>query len=379
MVFLGAIVTMEVACRWVGIDFDHQEQAFSRLPIYFRKPVIPVGKAFFRRPGPDQWYGKVLTSRLRDEGFEEQIPGEQDLLIRYDGQGFRNPADLTDWDVVMAGDSFTELGYLPYEDLITTQVGEALGLRVKNLGVGWTGTLTQTCYLEQYGKAPSARHAFLVFFEGNDLVDLLREEGQLAEVQRGLQPKPMLETLTKQPSFIKAVYRTLLRRRGKPASPWNARFVYGETAVPLRVSYTPPGSSTMSPGQKAMLASAVQGWGDAARALGMKPWLAYMPCKRRVLHGRLEFLETAAKHLIDWRPTDLPEIVSRCCAGLGTEFVDLTPDLVREVERGRLTYNTYDTHLNREGVACVTRTLVTALKGHVADRTAGGQNGGREP
>jgi hypothetical protein len=375
VVFLGALVVVEIACRSAGMDFDHQAKAFARLPIYYRQPVVPVGKAFFRRPGPDQWRGKVLTTWLRENGHAERIPGEEEVVIRYDAQGFRNPDGLTDWDVVMAGDSFTELGYLPYEDLFTTRVGEALGLRVKNLGVGYTGTLTQTCYLEQYGKAPSAKHAFVVFFEGNDIPDLLREEDQLAWLQRGLEPKPKLETLSQQPSFIRGVYRALVRRKEKYTSPWNARFVHDGTAVPVRVVYTPPGSKTLSPGQKAMLTSALQGWAEAARALGMKPWLAYMPCKRRVLHGHLEFLGSAEKLLIDWQPTDLPEIVSRCCAGQGVEFVDLTPDLVRQVEGGRLNYNTHDTHLNREGVACVTRTLVTALKGHVADYTARDQSG----
>jgi hypothetical protein len=41
------------------------------------------------------------------------------LEAAYDRDGFRNP-DLEDWQVVVIGDSLTEQGYLPEEDLFTS-------------------------------------------------------------------------------------------------------------------------------------------------------------------------------------------------------------------------------------------------------------------
>ena len=53
--------------------------------------------------------------------------------------------------------------------------GERLGVRVKNLGVSGTGGFSHAAYLKHYGVAPSTSDAVLVFFEGNDLKDLVRE------------------------------------------------------------------------------------------------------------------------------------------------------------------------------------------------------------
>jgi O-methyltransferase involved in polyketide biosynthesis len=49
---------------------------------------------------------------------------------------------------------------------------------------------------------------------------------------------------------------------------------------------------------------------------GVTTWLAYVPTKERVLHGRLEFSETTLakipklKRLAKWQPTDLPEVIA---------------------------------------------------------------------
>ena len=118
----------------------------------------------------------MLSTYLKQNGgVDPAYTNEREVTITYDSEGFRNPEDLRDWKMVFAGDSFTELGYLPYEDLFTTHLGALLHTSVKNLGVGYTGTLTQTYYLKLYGKSASTTDAFLVFFEGNDLDDLLRE------------------------------------------------------------------------------------------------------------------------------------------------------------------------------------------------------------
>ena len=58
------------------------------------------------------------------------------ITVQYDEAGFRNPAGMLDWDIAVAGDSFTELGYLRHEDLFTTVLGQILDARVLNLGTG---------------------------------------------------------------------------------------------------------------------------------------------------------------------------------------------------------------------------------------------------
>lgn len=81
-------------------------------------------------------------------GLDEAYRNERPVTVAYDEQGFRNPDDLIDWDIVVVGDSFVELGYLPYEDLYTTRLGRLLGCRVKNLGCSYTGPFTYDYYLK---------------------------------------------------------------------------------------------------------------------------------------------------------------------------------------------------------------------------------------
>src|SRR5688572_25096295 len=165
----GTVLLLEVACRLLGVDFEFKARAFERVPIFYRQPVVPVGDGFFRRPGPATWTGRVLDAGMRAVQRHEGIYAADPVVtIAYDRDGFRNPEDLADWGVAVAGDSFTELGHLPYEELFTTGLARRLGTGVRNLGVSYTGPFTQTFYLRAYGRAPSTSDAVLVFFEGND-------------------------------------------------------------------------------------------------------------------------------------------------------------------------------------------------------------------
>jgi hypothetical protein len=88
-------------------------------------------------------------------------------------------------------------------------------------------------------------------------------------------------------------------------------------------------------------------------------WLAYMPSKRRVLHGQVQFSESASEKLKSWQPTDLPEVISGLCDQYGIKFIDLTSALVRETAHNKqLLYNSiYDTHLNSHGSLVVGQEL----------------------
>jgi len=374
------VVALEVGFRLADFDFEFKARAFARLPIFCRQPVVPVGPAFFRRPGPDRWQGQVL--RMCDQltgAADDAYRDEPAVTVTYDREGFRNPPELSDWDVVVTGDSFTELGYLPYEDLFTSRLADLRNVRVKNLGVSYTGTITQTSYLREYGKAPSTTDAIVVFFEGNDLLDIVVEHLALEGSRRGETrpvPRSRLETLPKQSSLLKAAYRLLVGER--PAAPAGdepaerlknytpAVFVSGATRTPLTVDYLLPNRSDLPAAGQSLVMEAIAGWGDAARALGLRPWLAYMPCKRRVLDGYLTSVDGTPLPVMH---SDLPDFVRDAAARVDIRFVDLTPALRRETERGGLTYNAIrDTHLNRLGSWTVGNALARALARDVGRR-----------
>ena len=188
----------------VSWDFANQEKAFMSWPTYFRWPTDPIGDIYFKRPGPETYVGKPLTTFLMKSDIpNDSYQDEAQITATYDANGFRNPTDLFDWEIVMVGDSFVELGYLDYEDLYTTLIGKILSLRVKNLGVSYTGPLTYIYYLRNYGKALSTRHAIMVFFEGNDLEDLSVENNSL-ERYKALGERPY-RNFIKQSSLIRAI------------------------------------------------------------------------------------------------------------------------------------------------------------------------------
>lgn len=105
----------EVLFRFVKYDFSYEAEAWSRIPIYYRQPIVPTGDVYFRRNGSEHWTGQVLNFRAQQLGvIPNPYKDERVITVEYDYRGFRNPSHVSDWEIAIAGDSFTELGYLPH-------------------------------------------------------------------------------------------------------------------------------------------------------------------------------------------------------------------------------------------------------------------------
>ena len=143
---------------------------------------------------------------------------------------------------------------------------------------------------------------------------------------------------------------------------FNASFTGSGDEVPVTITYTPPGSDQIVQAHKNLLGKALSHWSQLAHEYGMKPWLVYLPCKHRVLHGKLRYSDSADRKLTQWQPTDLPSLVKSLAEASGFDFIDVLPALVSEAKKGNLTYNTIaDTHLNRKGSMVVAREIARAL------------------
>ncbi len=365
--FLGFVIALgsaEILFRAAGHDFLSWEERKKLIPPFFRLPDEPFAEGLFKRRGPDRWSGQVLRERVRQLGIvPDPYADEEPITVTYDADGFRNPDGLVDWDVVVAGDSFTELGYLPYEALSTSVLARELGLRVKNLGVCATSTLSQLAFLERFGVAKSTRHAFVVFFEGNDLLELHKEfavvdgwraTGTSSVVRPGPNTSLIRFLAKKLPQFV---------WRGS-VDVMDAVFVGSSGDVPLTVMQAPPDPDSMPGEWKAELQEALDRYVALARGHGLEPWLAYVPCKLHVHRERLRFNDRAEPNVKRWKPNDLPGFVTALCAARGIGCVDTTPGLRAEAEAsGGLLYNTiYDTHLNARGAEIVGKELARALR-----------------
>lgn len=358
---IGMVGGIELVFHLTGYDLEARFR--ENVPIFYRQPTEPAGDVFFRRPGPALWTGKVLSAGVALNGFLDDAYGDEPAVsVTYDAEGFRNPADLRDWEIAVAGDSFVELGQLAYDDLFTTRLGAALDVRVKNLGVSYIGPLSALYYLAHYGKAPSTRRVLLVFFEGNDIADLEREQ-EAVDRFRTTRQREYRVLPPPQASFVGPMYHwlsTVVNRQRTLSR--NAYYETDHGSLPVWVLYRPPPPDELSAAQRGLLASVVASLAQVADALGVEPWLIYMPCKRRVLHGRLRFTAGADAQVAAWQPNRLPAFMGAIAARHSVRFFDLTPALVAATEGGRLTYNSVgDTHLNREGSLVVAEALAGAL------------------
>ena len=359
-----AIASVELALRLIGFDFNRSEHKFQALPVYYRQPTLSIGGAFFRRPGPVEWRGRTVSTFLHQMGKDDLgvYVDEPQVTVRYDKDGFRNPHDLSDWEIVVVGDSFTELGHLSYEDLFTTHISNLTGMRVKNLGVSFTGPITHAYYLRHFGVSNSTRHAVLVFFEGNDIEDALDEHRRVrAFHERGERENRDVASKV-QTSFLRAAYLQLRDAlKSEPSSPqiW---FRAAKRDVPVTLAYRPANAGELSPEVRAILDSALAQWGETARSFGLTPWLAYMPCKRRALSDGLVFENEGFAGASTWESNDLPQYIAKRSSAEGVRFIDLTPNLVEASRRGLLTFNPmWDTHLNQRGSRNVADTITDAL------------------
>ncbi|MBX7208936.1 MAG: hypothetical protein K1X78_11520 [Verrucomicrobiaceae bacterium] len=358
---------VEIACRLGGVNFavmTGERERFERFPVCFRMPTQPLPEVFFARPGPQAWTGRVLNTMLENlKSIDVAYPDEPEITVRYDKDGFRNPDDLVDWDIAVAGDSFTEAGYLPEEQMFTSVLAAKSGRRVKHLGVSYTGNFTQTAYLRRFGKSASTRQAVIAFFEGNDIEDDVRE---LRDLQRfrsaGVRP---VREMGRETSFLRTLYlmtKNMSQLRITPRSYATAHWAGVGGSTPVSIYEAPPSPETLTAGQREAVCAALDEWSHACRDLGLDPWLLFLPCKARVLHGGLEFLPAASAATVKWTPGRLPEFIGSLCKERGIRFIDSTPPLAASCLQGVLTHNTiYDTHLNREGCRIVGELLAKSL------------------
>lgn len=373
------LAAAELTGRWFDVDFSGQRARAEAIPIFYRKPTMADGEAYFRRPGPQLWQGRVLRSGLAAQGYPraaEVYAHEPVLQILYDKDGFRNPPGLDDWEVVLVGDGFVELGHLADKDLISWRLAEHLKLRVKNLGVNFTGPLTHGHYLERFGVGPSTRHGVLAFSEATALERLLGEAQYLQRVRDGvLRHQSEEPTWVRQSSLVLAVGRGLASAWSRPPGPdrIDAYFASPTGEVPITLMPRPgcpaaepepsPATDVLAPTTRGALDAMLAEYRRIATEHHITPWLIFMPEKHRVLRGKLHYTAETGPTARHGPVSRLPEVLKALCTRHEIAFVDPTPALAAAAGDGDLPYNGYgDPHLNTVGARVVAEVLAKALR-----------------
>jgi hypothetical protein len=91
--------------------------------------------------------------------------------LRTDRDGFRNPTDLEQADIVVIGDSYIEGLIVPQEKLVSSDLSRLLGRTVLNLGQAGYGPQQEFNAFKRYGIPRKPRLCIWFFFEENDLSD----------------------------------------------------------------------------------------------------------------------------------------------------------------------------------------------------------------
>jgi hypothetical protein len=231
--------------------------------------------------------------------------------------------------------------------------------------------LTQLSYLRDYGLAPATKRAVIVFYEGNDLVDLNQEYNHLIRYREtGERPH---RDFRKETSLVRAIYQLATKRPKmdvnelligvQPKSWLTGYFKSSDGDIPITLRNTPPSRDQISPETMKQLEYFFEQFAAFGKAHGIEVWSAFMPCKERVVNGMVEFVQDAPEEEKQWRPTNLPQVISDLAIGHGVRFMDFTPAFVRETrEKRELLFNSiYDSHLNTKGSRLVASEMARFL------------------
>jgi len=363
LLFVGVC---EFSFKAIGFDFSKLGQDLNATPIFYRIPTEPFGTAFYKRPGNQVWTGKVITAQMQRIGYDSKwFPEEEVHTLKYDADGFRNPDNLTSWTIAMIGDSFTELGNLKDDQLVSTRLSKLLDTPVKNLGVSHTGLLNQTEYLREYGISSATKEVIWVFFEGNDIQDYVMETDRVSAIQTGSSEHiDLLKTHQAQTSLVKAIYRKIFAKSRMeiygPAV--NATLDDGKTQ--FKIDYAPPGRDQIFL-QLQRYEAGIDKLYELCKQHELKLTCVYMPCKRRAFSDYRYTVEASAPAYLKqkWAPSDLPDWMREVCNDKGIRFVNVTTDLQKLNQTELLSHNlTYDTHLTADGAETVAQALAHALR-----------------
>ena len=283
--------------------------------------------------------------------------------VKYDHNGFRNQVDFKSADTVVIGDSFVEGLTVRNEQLMTSILAQLRGEVVANLGQSAYGPLEELIVLKRYGLPLRPRTVVWMFFEGNDLQDVMGYRQAMREtpsfwrafVARSFTRSALYEVkyLISPPAKRPGTQRSALLRRpnGQQAS---AYFIY--PSKPLTKEDLTALDDTAGTLANAYRLSAAQG----ARLV-----FVFVPSKFRVFRPFCSF--PPESECGNWAPNNMSEHLENAATSISPDigYLDLTPRLVDAVRKGILPYYPDDEHWSPEGH----RIAADAINEYLAEMT----------
>ena len=319
--------------------------------------VSPAEGLPYGRPAHISWTGSSrgdLAMANKDED-----PHARRVTFQTDQDGFRNSKDLTQADLIVIGDSFTEAGNLPETDTYPVLLGQKLGRSVRNLGRSGYSTPTEFIVLQNYGLKCQPKMVVWQVTECNDLADIVDYEawnrlGRPNYFDFSTKQKPSTADEWRTRSLS---YRLFDRLRRHDLNPWpfTGSFRLADDREEMVRFLSSPGLGAPARGHEAWesftrpLAAAAA----LCRSNNIQLLLVHIPDKFRVLGPRTRFapeIAAASAQLAGVPPENaMGAVLQEFCAAQQIRFVDATDALQAQSNAGRLVYQTFDTHLSPAG------------------------------
>ena len=280
-----------------------------------------------------------------------QIPESDKVLyqwdVTYDHNGFRNQSDLKSADMVVIGDSFVEGLTVPDSQLTTSLLARLQGDVVANLGQSAYGPQQELVVLKRYGLPLQPRTVVWMFFEGNDLEDVVAYRKATSNPD-GFWKSFYLRSFSRNAAKgVKRIFFPPTKPSGaKRAAAFQASD--GKTLTLYFVYLSPP----LSDQHLSSIDETTRTIATAHRlsaAQGARLIFVFVPTKFRVFRDCCQFPQQSECR--NWTVNDLPERLRKAVVSISPDigFLDLTPRLAEDAKRGALPYYPDDDHWSPEG------------------------------
>jgi hypothetical protein len=267
--------------------------------------------------------------------------------VRYDHNGFRNPADLIRANIVVVGDSIVEGMTVPDAQIATTILQQLQHRSVANLGQPGYGPQQELIVLKRYGLPLMPQTVVWMFFEGNDLSDVEHYDDMMRR------PKSAFWHNFPERSFTRNALRRLpvTRPRGIEVSGILETADGGKTTIyfagAAADSALPLDGHRLAALEKTKLV--VETAYKLSAAQSARFIFVFIPDKFRTLHGSCRF--SGESKCRKWTANDLPARMSTAIGSISPRigYLDLTPSLVKAGKAGAVAYYPDDEHFEPAG------------------------------
>jgi len=265
--------------------------------------------------------------------------------LKYDQNGFRNDRDLTRADMIVLGDSMVEGMTVPTPQLTTSLLAHLRNETVANLGQVAYGPQQELIVLKRYGMPLKPATVVWMFFEGNDLTDVVHYRNAM-ENQASFSRSLLRRSLTVH--LLRLIKRRFFTPDERPAGARRSGVIQGQGKT---IYFTEP-SAPLTGADLGALDETTEILATAhslSAAQGARLVFVFIPDKFRVLHGFCSFPE--GSECRNWVVNDLPERTRKAVTSIAPDigYLDLTPNLVDAVKRGQMPYYPDDLHWSPEG------------------------------